>query len=261
MKANSEKLEATKFKLTVTASVDELERAKQTAVARLGKDVKLAGFGLDASVDGRLTVHETPGEATSGSGQIRVSGIYKAYGQDLTIRQGQLLYAGTPLDNPQLNIVATRTTGEISAGLRIRGTAQSPELDVFSDPAMDQANALSYLVAGKPVDDLGSAEGEGDAVQAAARSLGTAAGGLLAKGIGRRLGVDEVGVEDSEMIGGAALTVGQYLSPRVYLSYGIGLFEPGEVVTLRYKLSDELAVQAQRGSQDTRAGIEYRIEK
>jgi translocation and assembly module TamB len=227
----------------------------------LGEKVNLTGFGLVAKVDGRLAVRESPGEPTTGSGEVRVSGTYKAFGQDLTIKQGQLLYAGTPLDNPRLNIEAIRALEEVTAGLRVRGSAQSPELTVFSDPAMGEANALSYLVAGKPLDDIGEGEGDGDAMQAATRSLGTAAGGLLAKNIGRRLGVDEFAVKDNEMIGGAALTVGEYLSPRLYLSYGVGLFEPGDVVTLRYKLTKELAAKAESGPEDTRAGIEYRIEK
>ncbi|MDY6946405.1 MAG: translocation/assembly module TamB domain-containing protein [Pseudomonadota bacterium] len=227
----------------------------------LGEDVNLTGFGLIAKVAGNLDVRERPGTDTVGSGDINVTGTYKAYGQDLTIRQGQLLYASTPLDNPQLRIEATRTVDAVVAGLRIRGSAQNPQLTVFSDPAMGQANALSYIVAGKPLDDIGSGEGEGDAMQAATRSLGAAAGGLLAKNVGRRLGADELAVKDDEMLGGAALTVGQYLSPRVYLSYGVGLFEPGEVITLRYKLSKDLSVQAQRGPEDTRAGIEYRAQK
>jgi translocation and assembly module TamB len=223
--------------------------------------VNLTGFGLQAQVDGQLDVRERPGTDTVGSGTVRVSGKYKAYGQDLTIQEGELLYANTPLDNPRLRIEATRTVDEVVAGLRVRGSAQAPELTVFSDPPMGQANALSYIVAGKPLEDIGSGEGEGDAVQAATRSLGAAAGGLLAKNVGRRLGADELSVKDDEMIGGAALTVGQYLSPRVYLSYGVGLFEPGEVVTLRYKINSDLSVQAQRGPEDTRAGIEYRRQK
>jgi translocation and assembly module TamB len=223
--------------------------------------VNLTGFGLVARVNGQLDVRERPGVETVASGDVNVTGTYKAYGQDLTIEQGQLLYASTPLDNPSLRIEATRTVDEVVAGLRIRGTAQSPELTVFSDPPMGQANALSYIVAGKPLDDIGSGSGEGDAVQAATRSLGAAAGGLLAKNLGRRLGADELSVQDNEMLGGAALTVGQYLSPRVYLSYGVGLFEPGEVITLRYKLSRSLSVQAQRGPEDTRAGIEFRKQR
>jgi translocation and assembly module TamB len=227
----------------------------------LGDKVNLTGFGLQATVTGRLAVREAPGAPTTGSGQVQVAGTYKAYGQDLTIRQGQLFFAATPLDNPRLNLVAVREVSEVTAGIRVTGNAQAPQLTVFSDPPMGQSNALSYLVAGKPLNDIGASSGDADAVQSAARSLGTAAGGVLAKNIGRRLGVDEVAIKESEALGGAALTVGQYLSPRLYLSYGVGLFEPGEVLTLRYKISRALALEALNGPEGTRAGLDYRREK
>jgi translocation and assembly module TamB len=227
----------------------------------LGEQVKLVGFGLDATVAGQFNLRERPGEPTTGSGEIRVAGTYKAYGQDLEIRQGQLLYAQTPLDNPRLSIVAVRVVDTVTAGLRVSGTAQNPQLAVFSDPVMAQSGALSYLVAGKPLDQVGSSAGESDALRAAAQSLGTAAGGLLAKNIGKRLGVDELGIKDSAALGGAALTVGQYLSPRLYLSYGVGLFTPGEVLTLRYKLAHGLSLEAENAAQNSRAGVKYRIER
>ena len=232
-----------------------------TVEVRLGERVKLVGFGLDATVAGSLQVSERPGAVTTGSGEIRVAGTYKAYGQDLTVRQGQLRYAATPLDDPRLNIVAVRVVDSVTAGLRVTGRAQAPQLEVFSDPAMGQSSALSYLVAGKPLEDIGQGDAEGDALQSAARSLGTAAGGLLAKNVGRRLGLDEVGIKESAAIGGEVLTIGQYLSPRLYLSYGVGLFKPGEVVTLRYKLSDALSIEAENANESSRAGIEYRYEK
>lgn len=228
----------------------------------LGEKVTIVGYGLNARVLGKLDVKEQPGSPTTGSGEVRVEGTYKAYGQDLTVRQGQLLFAGTPLDNPRLNIVAVRELDEVTAGLRITGSAQNPQLTVFSDPAMGQSDALAYLVTGKPLSEVGQADDEeGDMLQTAARSLGTAAGGLLAKNIGNRLGIDEFGIKDEEAVGGAALTVGQYLSPRLYLSYGVGLFEPGEVITLRYKLSRSLALEALNGPEDSRAGLEYRKER
>jgi translocation and assembly module TamB len=114
-------------------------------------------------------------------------------------------------------------------------------------------------VTGKPLNEVGS--GEGDVVQSAARSLGGAAGNLLAKNLGKRLGIDEVGVQESEEIGGSAFTVGEYLSPRLFLSYGVGLFEPGQVVTLRYRISDRLSLEASQGTLNQRAGINYRVEK
>jgi translocation and assembly module TamB len=225
----------------------------------LGKDVNLVGYGLTSKVEGQLVVHELPEEETKANGEVRVSGKYKAYGQDLTIEQGRLLYAGQAITDPQINLIATRTVDTVTAKLIVTGTANKPLLEVTSDPPLPQTQALSYLVAGKPLNEVGS--GEGDMVQSAARSLGGAAGNLLAKGLGKRLGIDQIGIEDTPEAGGSAFTVGQYLSPRLYLSYGVGLFEPGQVVTLRYRVSSKVSLEAVQGSISQRAGINYRVEK
>lgn len=228
---------------------------------REGREVHLVGLGLNGYLGGQLTVQDHPGTPTVGRGRIEVNGTYKAYGQDLTIEQGRLLFAGTPVDNPGLDIRAVRAFPDqsINVGLQVRGTALRPELTVFSNPAMEQSDALSYLVTGKPMSQLKG--GEGDAVGSAARALGTAGGDLLAKSIGAKMGVDDVGVADNSSVGGAALTVGKYLSPRLYISYGVGLFTPGEVVTLRYKLTRSFDAEMQNGTLSSRAGVNYRIEK
>ena len=232
---------------------------QNTGVATLGKgDVTLVGYGLDAQVYGWLDVHEKPGEPTTGDGEINLTGIYKAYGQDLTIQQGRLLFAGQSIADPQVNLVATRTVDAVTAKLTVSGRAQKPQLEVSSDPTKSQTEALSYLVTGKPLNEVGS--GEGDLVQSAARSLGGAAGNLLAKNLGKRFGISDIGVQDNDQVG-SAFTVGQYLSPRLYLSYGVGLFEPGQVLTLRYRMSNRTSFEASQGPQSQKAGINYRIEK
>jgi translocation and assembly module TamB len=234
---------------------------------KLGDDVKLAGFGLDGSIGGELAVNQRPGRVATGTGTLNVGGTYKAYGQDLKIETGRLLFAGTSLDNPGLDIRAVRTIvgaqGEdlgdvIKAGLQVRGTALVPVLTVFSQPSMEQSEALSYLITGKPLSGLKS--GEGDMLGSAARALGSASGDLLAKGIGARTGLD-VGVADSTALGGSAFTVGKYLSPKLYLSYGVGLFTPGEVVTLKYLFNRRWNFEAQNATTGNRAGINYRWEK
>jgi translocation and assembly module TamB len=245
-------------------------RAEATALplradvtVKLGDRITVVGYGLDSTVAGQLMVREVPGAATTGSGQLTIAGKYKAYGQDLTIKDGRLLFAGTPLDNPRLSIVAMREINDdLSTGLRIAGSAQRPIVTVISDPNVGEADALSYLVTGRSLSEVGSASGSSqDTLASASHSLQGAGAGLVAKRIGARLGLDEAGVEENEMIGGSALTIGEYLSPRLYLSYGVGLFEPGEVIALRYKLSEDMGVKVQRGSEETRAGVEYRIEK
>jgi translocation and assembly module TamB len=233
----------------------------------LGRKTHVVGMGLDGRVSGVLTVAERPGRATTGQGQIAVNGTYRAYGQNLQIQRGQLLFASTPIDNPGLNIRAVRKLNPNATidegqevGLLVSGTAQRPVLTVFSNPVMEQSDALSYLVTGKPLSQVKG--GEGDMVGAAAQALGSAAGDLLAKSIGSKLGVDDVGVSSNEALGGSsAFTVGKFLSPRLYLSYGVGLFEPGEVITLRYRLSKRWNFEAQQATEFSRASFNYRIEK
>lgn len=240
--------------------VDSKEPLPVTAdvTLRLGDAVKLKGFGLDGKLGGQLVVVERPGRQTVGRGEIRVGGTYKAYGQDLKIQTGRLLFAGTAIDNPGLDMRAVRELKDVTAGLRVQGTAQVPVLTVYSEPAMEQSEALSYLITGRPLSALKS--GEGDLVGAAAQALGSATGDLLAKSIGARLGVDAA-VSDNAALGGAALTVGKYLSPKLYLSYGVGIFTPGEVITLRYKLSRMWELEAQNATTENRAGLNYRLEK
>ncbi|GLQ47013.1 hypothetical protein GCM10007862_20640 [Dyella lipolytica] len=233
----------------------------------LGQHTHLAGMGLDGHLSGVLTVNERPGRNTTGQGQIAVNGTYKAYGQSLQIQQGLLLFASTPIDNPGLNIRAVRSltpTATIDegqqVGLQISGTAQRPILTVFSNPVMEQSDALSYLVTGKPLSQVKG--GEGNMVNAAAQALGSATGNLLAKTVGGKLGIDDIGVSSSDALGGnSAFTVGKYLSPRLYLSYGVGLFEPGQVITLRYRLSRRWSLEAQNATDFNRASLNYRIEK
>ncbi|WP_458069811.1 translocation/assembly module TamB domain-containing protein [Rhodanobacter sp. BL-MT-08] len=257
--------------------VDQKQQDKERADASLpisaqvkvdlGGKTHLAGKGLDGRLSGQLTVSETPGRATTGRGQIGIDGTYKAYGQNLQIENGQLLFATTPIDNPGLNIRAVRKInpnntiddGQV-VGLLIAGTAQRPSITVFSNPVMQQSDALSYLITGKPLSDVKG--GEGSAVSSAAQALGSAGGNLLAKSIGTRLGVDDIGVTSSDALNGSsAFTVGKYLSPRLYLSYGVGLFDPGQVITLRYRLTQRWNFEAQNATDFNRASLNYRYER
>lgn len=222
----------------------------------MGEQVQLRGFGLDGKIKGRLSVRERPGRPTTARGEIQVSGTYKAYGQDLSIERGKLLFANSGLDNPGLDIRAVRVIGDIKAGVQVRGTAEFPELTVYSDPSMDQINTLSYLVLGRPASEA-SGGASGAAVQNAAQQLG---GNLLAKSIGQKLGL-EVGIEASAELGGAsAFTVGKYLSPKLFVGYGRSLYEQLQLFIVRYKLTERYEVEATSG-REQKVGVNYRWER
>ncbi len=224
-------------------------------VVNLGEDVRLRGFGLDGRLRGSLTVRETPGQAPTGQGGIDVSGRFAAYGRELEIQRGRLLFNGA-LDNPRLDIRAERAIEEVTVGVQVTGEAVSPQLALFSRPQMSQSDALSYLVVGRPMSAVRS--GDGELLTDAATALGTAGGDLLARQLGARTGLD-LGVEASAELG-TALTVGKYLSPRLYLGYGVSLLGTGQVVMLRYMISDAWSVEVESGAEG-KAALNYRLER
>ncbi len=221
----------------------------------LGDDVRLDGFGLKGKLEGKIAVRDRPGRATLARGALQVGGKYKAYGQNLTITRGRLAYAATPLDDPSLDIRAEREVDKVIVGVQVRGTALAPELTLWSTPALDQAEQLSYLVLGRPLRSASQADGA-----QLSRAAATFGGNLLAQKLGARMGLDEIGVADSRALGGAALTVGKFLSPKLFVSYGVALFGDGQVVTFKYLLSRLWNVQIDAGHEN-RAALNYELER
>lgn len=226
----------------------------------LGDRVEIDAYGLEGNLRGELVVRERPGRPTSARGEIVVTGTYQAYGQDLDIERGRLLFNGGPIDNPLLDIRAVRRVGTVTAGLAVTGSAMRPVLEVYSVPAMDQAEALSWLVLGRPLRQATSSADQ-NLLGTAATAVTTAGGDLLAKALGARLGLDDVGVGNSRDLGAGALTLGKYLSPKLYLGYGRSLFDGSQIVTLRYKLSQRLEAEVQSGTRENKAGLNYSYER
>ena len=61
--------------------------------------------------------------------------------------------------------------------------------------------------------------------------------------------------------GVGAVNVGTYLTPRLYVSYGIGLFESGNVVSARYDLAEHWGIKASSGERDTGVDVSYTIDR
>jgi len=211
----------------------------------LGRNVSFKGFGLTGKATGSITVQEQPKQPTLGYGSLNITGKYKAYGQDLDIQQGRLSYVGSPIDNPGLNVRAVRRTGSVTAGIHVTGTLQTPHLAVFSQPPMDDANALSYLLLGRPINQASTKQG--NTLANAATALGLSGGDFLAKKIGHMFGIEDVKVESANGGQTASLVLGKYLTPDLYISYGVGLLRATNTLQLRYQISTHWELKAQSG--------------
>jgi len=61
--------------------------------------------------------------------------------------------------------------------------------------------------------------------------------------------------------GVGAVAVGAYVLPRLYISYGIGVFEEGNVISARYDLGKRFGVKVTSGQKDTGVDLNYTIER
>lgn len=228
----------------------------------MGDDVRVDAFGLQGRIVGGVGTTTQTGETPIGRGELSVDeGRYEALGQKLEINRGRLLFDASPLDDPGLDIEARRRIETTTVGLNVRGTLQEPRLTFFSDPSMPQSQIVSYLLTGKTIDSMTGSDTS--SVNSARDSLAVQGGGFLASQLGRRIGLEEVGVEstvDSAGQANTALVLGKFLSPRLFVSYGISLTESINTLKLRYTISDKWVFKTEAGEEQS-ADLEYATER
>ena len=161
-------------------------------------------------------------------------------------------------DDPVLDVRAERDVGDVTAGIAVTGRASRPQADVWSDPAMDQSEALAYLALGRPLSTVTGDESRQLDAASAALSAGSS---LLASQLGARIGLDDAGVTQSRALGGSVLGVGKYLSPKLYVGYGVSLLGTGQVLTLKYLLRKGFDIEVESSTVENRASVNWRLER
>jgi translocation and assembly module TamB len=243
-----------------TADVDPpLDIFADLRVTLARDSVTFRGFGLYAELEGSMSIRERPGKPTTAAGELAITkGTFDAYGQLLKIDPGRISYAGGPIDNPGFDITAYRDITEynVRAGIRVQGTARQPQISVFSDPAMSQNEALSYLLTGRPMAD----GNQRDMAMAAALSMGMAQGNAYMQSVGRDVGLDEARFESGGTLEEASFVAGKYLSPELYISNTMGLFDRVSTWRVRYFINRHWTLQAESG-QATGTDLFYQYER
>lgn len=215
----------------------------------LGDDVFFNGFGVIGGLGGGLRLRQTARQGLEASGELELDreSRYEAYGQKLLVRRGRLVFAGN-IAKPAIDAEAIREVDDKIVGVRVEGRADAPEATLFSEPAMAQADMVSYLVLGRP---LASRRADGSSnndamLAAAAIKLGVKGGdGLgLTSGIGGLLGVKDLSLDAEGSGDDTQVKVSGYLSPDLFLSYGVGVFTPVNTVTMRYQIRPRLYLEA-----------------
>lgn len=104
---------------------------------------------------------------------------------------------------------------------------------------------MYYLLTGNAP---GSGVGDEQALaNRALLGLGLYGGTPLAEQMAETFGVEEFDVTTSGQGDSTAVNLSGYLSPRLFVQYGIGVFSPVNTLTLRYQLRPRLFLEAVNG--------------
>ena len=224
----------------------------------LGEQVSFNGFGLATEVAGNLNVRQQENGTNLTYGELEiVSGQYTLYGRSLQVRQGKLLFFGA-YDNPALDIRATRQVESTTVGVLMNGTLKNIQSQLFSSPALSDSDIIAIMITGKPFSEIG--QGEGNDVVGAIANLGLSRSQGLTNQVREQLGLDTLAITNTGNINNSILTVGKYLTPDLFIRYGIGLFDHQSKLALDYTLSDRITLQAETGEYQS-VDVIYRVER
>lgn len=207
--------------------------------------VLLKGFGAQVRLDGGLNLIQGETGVLIGRGTVNVAeGRYEKFGQRLKVRSGQIIFNG-PVERPFISLEAVRETESVIAGMRISGPIDQPDISLFSEPSLPEDTIMYYLLTGNA-----PGTGVGDEQALANRALlglGLYGGTPLAEQMAETFGVEEFDVTTSGEGDSTAVNLSGYLSPRLFVEYGIGVFSPVNTLTLRYQLRPRLFLEAVNG--------------
>ncbi|MDE2428923.1 MAG: translocation/assembly module TamB domain-containing protein [Burkholderiales bacterium] len=234
----------------------------------MGQKFVFVGRGLDTGLTGSLRLRSSDGSPLQASGSIyTVGGVYEGYGQQLAIERGILNFQGPPA-NPGLNIRALRQGLAVEAGVEIVGTVAAPQVRLVSEPAVPDAEKLSWLVLGRGSDQL--AGGDASLLMSAASAIFGGDGSRnVPRDIVQGLGFDEFSIGAAGSSSGSRLpgqtvagstgvsagssdqvvSVGKRLMPGLVLSVERGLSDASGAIKLSWQLTRRISVTGRTGSE------------
>jgi len=222
----------------------------------LGNDVFFNGFGFASNLVGSVRVQQEAAGEPTGRGEVRfINGTFRSFGQELRVDPGRLLFAG-PIDDPSVDARAfVRASDGTEAGFQIRGSVQNLDVSTYSLPPKSDSDVMAYILFGRPMSETTGTEGS-----EASNSAAVLGANMLAMSLAPSLGLDEARIDPGASQNKAQFVVGKYLSPRLYVGYGVGIHEPISTLRLRYLLSAKWSIEAITGDQQS-TDLLWRIER
>ena len=218
----------------------------------LGDDINFRGFGAVIPLAGAININQT------GTGVMRARGVVQVsrrtnvniFGQNLELNYGQVRFNGDVM-KPNLSIEAVKTISGKTVGVRVKGNTEAPNIIVFNNAGLTQQQAMNALVTGRidnrsatQISEQGFKSQVTNNLAAAGLSFGLSGTRNLTNQIGQAFGFQSLTVDASGSSEDTNVNVTGYVSPDLYIRYGVGVFNAQNSLSIRYQLTRRIYVEA-----------------
>ena len=218
----------------------------------LGNDINFRGFGAVIPLAGAINVTQ------NGTGIMRAKGVVQvsrrtninAFGQNLELNYGQVRFNGDVM-KPNLSIEAVKNISGKTVGVRVKGNTESPNIIVFNNAGLTQQQAMNALITGRinnksatQISEQGFKSQVTNNLAAAGLSFGLSGTRNLTNQIGQAFGFQSLTVDASGSSEDTNVNVTGYVTPDLYIRYGVGVFNAQNSLSIRYQLTRRIYVEA-----------------
>ncbi|HTZ78946.1 MAG TPA: translocation/assembly module TamB domain-containing protein [Stellaceae bacterium] len=234
------------------------------------------GRGLDSEWRGSLAITGTAGAPAISGGLQAVHGTLSLLGKDFVIRRGTINFPGGTLIDPQIDLLAEYSAADITAQIRLTGSASAPRLTLTSEPRVSQDQILSRVLFGRDASQITPSQG----LQLAYAASTLAGGGpdvldrlRTATGLDRlsfgsgsntgTLGGTTTAGSASASSSAAAPTVsgGKYVAPGVFVGVEQGASAQSTRSQVEVEITPHITAQSSVGVDgSSRVGLDWRYD-
>ncbi|GEO81648.1 translocation/assembly module TamB domain-containing protein [Pararhodospirillum oryzae] len=208
--------------------------------------VYVTGQGVNTEWKGALTVGGTAAQPVVVGTIENLRGQVDFLGRTFSLKDSVIRFDGGRRLDPGLDIRATNDTGDVTAVVRVTGTASAPDLSFSSEPALPPDEVVAHILFGKSSGELSAIE----AVQLA-RAVGElggfGTGGSFVESLRDATGLDVLKLGEGDK-GGTTVQAGTYVRENVYVGVVQGMGLGDSAVEVQVELTPSLNLETRAGA-------------
>ncbi len=239
----------------ISSPLGFIEPLAADIVVEIDDDLWVKGKEENIEIAGQIRLDKDHGKTFKLYGTLySVRGTYLFRNRLFRITKGEIRFLGLEDIDPNVNIEAQTRLQDVTIIIRLTGSFRNLQLALDSQPHMQTIDIISYLMFGKPVNEL--SQGESFRAEEAALSItGQLAADQLKAILGDSFRLDLLHISTGNGdISKGAISLGKYIAPNVFVTYNQGFTqEVPRSVEVDYEISKHFSLEAQIDEERTSA--------